>query len=273
MKLYNSNCEAVICEQVFSTLDGMTIKWNYESKIDDLPRMTITVVNPAIEAVEQIKQLGSALFRFGYEGDVEPYFSGFVDSYEYREGNIDKELEIRCIEQDKVIFSTLSVSYKSDTTADYIITDIAKRSGFNIKQLDLTQNKTYLTGYCVYGKPLNEIREIAEDCGANVKLEGKDLYVYNTNINKNQAVVLDFESGLLEEPRLALKSKYEELSKKPEEREKTTYTHTVRSLAIPLIKLNSIVIVRGEREEFTGQVTEMTVSDNFEAEYKMMKRD
>lgn len=278
MILKNRNCECNISGFLFTTIDtenskGLTIKWSYDIKDYDSPaKLKLEIYNPAREVVDNIKQLDPVTFGFGYNGEINTFFSGFLDTYEYKEDGVDKVLKVTCIEQADLIFKDFSVSYNAETSGEYIIKDLAKRSGLIIKQLDIKRNKNYMTGFCAYGKPLNEIREVVEDCESKLKIEGKELYIYIDEINKNQAVVLDYTSGLLEEPQTAVKSVYKETQKEESKRKEALYTHKVKSLAIPLIKKNSIIVANGEIHNITGQVIQFKINNNYEAEYFIRKR-
>lgn len=280
MNLFIRNCECRVNDFVYSTIDdpihgkGLTIEWSYEVKnYDDPGRLEVEIYNPDEEILANIKQLDPVVFSFGYAGEIQTFFSGFLDKFEFKVKGVDKVLKINCVEQDSLIFKKFSVSYEAGTSGKYIIEDIAKRSGLTIKQLDVKQDKIYTTGYCVYGKPINEIRDVVQDCGSKLKIEGKEIYIYIDDVNKNEVVLLDYESGLLEEPQQAMKSVVKR-NKKKEEKEsgETLYTHKLRALAIPLIKKNSLVVVNGDNIQLTGQVIEMSI-DGYEAEYKVRRMD
>lgn len=277
MNLFIRNCECRISDYVYTTIDdevhgkGLTIEWGYEIRnYDDPGRLEVEIYNPDEEILSNINQLDPVVFSFGYAGEMEVFFSGFLDKYEFKVKGVDKILKINCIEQDSLIFKSFSVSYNANTGAKYIIEDVAKRSGLTIKQLDLKQNKNYTTGYCIYGRPLNEIRDIVKDCGSKLKIEGKEIYIYIDDVNRNTAVLLDYESGLLEEPQVAVRALYKKNGKSNDK--ETLYTHKLKALAIPLIKKNSIIVIKGDNLELTGQVIEMEI-DGYEAVYKVRRMD
>ncbi|MGL6023777.1 MAG: hypothetical protein ACRC0F_04100 [Cetobacterium sp.] len=273
MLLFNRECNCNIGDIFFTTENtidgkGLTINWSYDINSYDAPaELTLEIYNISDDVLKNIKQLHPVVFSFGYDKNIQTFFSGFIDTYEISKKGIDKIFKAVCIEQDALIFKNFSVSYNAETDAKYIIEDLLKRSGLSLKQLELKENKKYNTGFCVYGKPINEIREIVSDCGSKLKIEGKDVYIYINDVNKNEAVLLDYTSGLLEEPESTLKAVIS--TKDTGEKENDTlYTHEVKALAIPLIKKNSIVIVQGDNEVLNGQVIEMSIS-NYEAVYKV----
>lgn len=274
--LFNRNCSVNISDFEFTTMDnkygkGLTIDWSYDiRKYSEPAKLKVSIYNPDIAIISEIKQLDPVVFSFGYDDITELFFSGFLDKFDFKTKGVDRVLEISCIEQDTLIFKDLSVSYNSNTKASYVISDVLKRAGFIIKQLDLESDIIYSSGYCVYGKPINEVREVAKDCGSRVKIEGKEVFVYINEVNNNVAVLLDFESGLLESPIPAMKSAVAENKKK--ENDTTLYTHKVKSLAIPSIKKNSIIVIQTDEIEMTGQVIEITIN-GYEAEYKIKRRD
>ena len=268
---YIRNCEAIIGNFVFTTLDttedkGLTIEWSYKIKRYDEPgKLQIEIYNPAEEVTSGIKQMDAVIFSFGYNGEMGQFFTGYLDRYKFEHKGVDKVLKVECVEQDTMVFKPVSVSYEANTMSSYVIKDTIKRAGLNLKQLELKINKSFPTGYCVYGKPLNEIKKVVKDCESKVKIEGRDVYIYNEDINNNMSVLLDFTSGLLEEPQAAIVSTV----KKKKER-KEIYTHTLKALALNLIKKNSLIKIVGETMELWGQVIEMEISD-YEAEYRVMK--
>lgn len=271
--LFLRDCEIIIGDYVFTTQDmgqdkGLTIEWSYKiKKYDEPAKLKVNIYNPAQEVISNIKQMDPVIFSFGYNKDIGQFFTGYLDRYTFEHRGVDQILVAECIEQDTAIFNPLSVSYTANTMATYIIEDTVKRAGLNLKQLELKINKSYPTGYCVYGKPLNEIKKIVQDCSSKFKIEGRDVYIYNEDINNNMSVVLDYTSGLLEEPQPAIIS-----TMKKSEQKKEIYTHIVKALAINLIKKNSLIRVEGENMQLWGQVIEMEI-DNYEAEYRVMKID
>lgn len=273
MRLFNRGCEVRISDYVFTTEStkeekGLTIEWEYVIKNYDEPaELKIRIYNLPEEIVLGFKQIDPVVFMFGYDGDIQNYFSGFLDTFEIERQGVDRVFKATCIEQDSLIFKQHSISYNAGTTAKYVIEDLTKRSGLIIKQLDLNNDIVYSTGYCVYGKPINEIRDIVKDCDSKLKIEGKEIYVYTEEINNNEAVLLDYESGLLEEPQNTIKSLVKTIKDEAKGKQ-TLYTHKVRSLAIPLIKKNSIIVVQSDNFNITGQVIEIKIND-YVGEYKI----
>ena len=271
--LFDVNCEVILKDFVFTTIDsedskGMTIEWDYDIKNYDEPaKMKVKIYNPDKKIISEIQQLDPVILSFGYEGKLANFFSGYLDKYEFIRDGVDSYLKITAVEQDVLIYKAVSVSYESKTDAKYIISDIVKRAGLNLKQLTLKSNIIYTTGYCVYGKPVNELREVVEDCSSKIKIEGKDVYVYDDDLNDREAVVFDYTSGLLEEPQPAVES-----TSKARKGNATLYTHKFKALAIPLVKKNSIVKVVGNELSMFGQVIEISI-DDYEAEYKIRQRE
>lgn len=277
MRLFNRGCEVRISDYLFTTENtqeekGLTIEWEYNIKNYDEPaELKVRIYNVPEDVVIGLKQIDPVVFMFGYGGELQTFFSGFLDTFEIERQGVDRIFKATCIEQDSLIFKKHSISYSAGTTSKYVIEDLAKRAGLIIKQLDLNVDLVYSTGYCVYGNPINEIRDIVKDSDSKLKIEGKEIYVYTEEINNNEAVLLDYESGLLEEPQNTIKSLVKTLKDK-EKGKSTLYTHKVISLAIPLIKKNSIILVQSDDYDIAGQVIEIKIN-NYIAEYKIKIMD
>ena len=266
MKYFNSNLKIIVNDIEFNTEKNETINWEYDVKDYNNPgKLKIDIYNVYPEIMQQIKQLDIVLFSFGYNEDYTSFFTGIIDKLELKRSGLDTVLRLTCIEQTTKIYKKLSISYEVDVSSKYIIEDIAKRSGLAIKQIDLKNEIVYYNGYNVYGLPVNEIREIVEDCSSNIKIEGDDIYIYQEEINNKESILYDYTSGLLE----PIKEEFKSIVKGKEQ--KKLYTHSLKALANPIIKKNSIIVVKDDIINITGQVIEMNIK-NYVAEYKILKR-
>ena len=160
----------------------------------------------------------------GFDSDIGEIAEGFIIDKVYNKN----ELKIICSELDIKFNDIVSVSYEPGTLASEIIKDLARRINFFVKQLDLEVDVAYENGESVTGHGLKEIQEIVKDCESKINIKNNLLYIYSDVSIKGNKYVLDFNSGLLEQPKLNEELR-EKIEIKPTKKEKETKETTKKS--------------------------------------------
>lgn len=256
---YRANAVLKISDIEIS-FEDYNFDWSYESNDDDTPNfLEISIANLSSELRNSIKKNNTAIFYFGYNGEVSEFLTGAINviSHEYNSTGITTKLKI--IESAITNYSNISTSYSKGTKADYIIKNIANLASISINDLVLVNNIVYKSGYVAYGKAINLIKQIAASCGSSMKVNGNVIDIYNpSSTSKKLNYLIDFTTGLLAEP--------EELKEDDKE-----YDYKIKMMAYSDFKKNSIFKIDSDTYDGYVQVLKFTI-DNFVAEYVVMTR-
>ncbi len=170
-----------------------------------------------------------------------------------------------CSERAMESSNIVSVSLKGQVKSSEAIKEICKAAGLSVGNVVLKEDKVYNNSFSCYGKALEELREIAENTGSKMKIEGKDVYFYTEKFEKEkeQIVYLSFESGLLKNPSVSEELTLEkETNRKAEQgkiealyltnselKAKSTkeFDYTIECLSNHFLKKGSIIQVEGSK--------------------------
>lgn len=202
---------------------GLYFEAEYNSgKINEIGSMIFKIYN-----LSQDVSPGTTIDYDFYRGD----FGGRFGTYTVKKRNLEKNggdtvQVLFCSERAIETSNIVSVSLKGQITADKAIKEICKAAGLNPVSIELKINKTFPNSFSCYGKALDELKELATDTSSQLKIENKDVYFYIDTIKqqKGQIIELNFNSGLLKNPRAA-----EEL---------TTDNATTADMSNPMAKAN-----------------------------------
>mgnify|MGYP003603026096 CR=1 FL=1 len=205
-------------------INGLNIDWNYKDDDDKPATFEITIKGLSQTTASKIKLKDNVLLSAGFDSDIGEIAEGFVIDKVYNKN----ELKIICSELDIKFNDIVSVSYEPGTLASQIITDLARKINFFVKQLDLEVDVIYENGESITGHGLKEIQEIVKDCESKINIKSNLLYIYSDVSIKGNKYVLDFSSGLLEQPKLNEELR-EKIEIKPTKKEKETKETTKKS--------------------------------------------
>lgn len=205
-------------------INGLNIDWNYKDDDDKPATFEITIKGLSQTTASKIKLKDNVVLSAGFDSDIGEIAEGFIIDKVYNKN----ELKIICSELDIKFNDIVSVSYEPGTLASEIIKDLARRINFFVKQLDLEVDVAYENGESVTGHGLKEIQEIVKDCESKINIKNNLLYIYSDVSIKGNKYVLDFNSGLLEQPKLNEELR-EKIEIKPTKKEKETKETTKKS--------------------------------------------
>lgn len=186
-----------IAETRVDYINGLVTKWNYKDNDDKPSEFTIELNNLTKTTANKVSLKDNVILNAGYGSDLGEVASGFVIKKEYN----DNVLKLTCSEIDVKYNKVISSAYEPMTTASTIINDIAKQIDFYVKQLELKNDVVYKIGESIHGHALAEIQEIVKDCGSKINIKNNMIYIYYKDLADTSKIVIDYTSGLLEEPK------------------------------------------------------------------------
>ena len=178
-------------------INGLETKWNYKDNDDKPSEFTIEINNLTKTTANKIALKNNVILNAGYGSDLGEVASGFVIKKEYN----DNVLKLTCSEIDVKYNKVISSAYEPMTTASTIIDDIAKQIDFYVKQLELKNDVVYKIGESIHGHALAEIQDIVKDCDSKINIKNNMIYIYYKDLADTSKIVIDYTSGLLEEPK------------------------------------------------------------------------
>ena len=178
-------------------INGLETKWNYKDNDDKPSEFTIEINNLTKTTANKIALKNNVILNAGYGSDLGEVASGFVIKKEYN----DNVLKLTCSEIDVKYNKVISSAYEPMTTASTIIGDIAKQIDFYVKQLELKNDVVYKIGESIHGHALAEIQDIVKDGGSKINIKNNMIYIYYKDLVDTSKIVIDYTSGLLEEPK------------------------------------------------------------------------
>ena len=186
-----------IAETRVDYINGLETKWNYKDNDDKPSEFTIEINNLTKTTANKVALKDNVILNAGYGSDLGEVASGFVIKKEYN----DNVLKLTCSEIDVKYNKVISSAYEPMTTASTIIDDIAKQIDFYVKQLELKNDVVYKIGESIHGHALAEIQDIVKDCGSKINIKNNMIYIYYKDLADTSKIVIDYTSGLLEEPK------------------------------------------------------------------------
>ena len=186
-----------IAETRVDYINGLETKWNYKDNDDKPSEFTIEINNLTKTTANKVALKDNVILNAGYGSDLGEVASGFVIKKEYN----DNVLKLTCSEIDVKYNKVISSAYEPMTTASTIIGDIAKQIDFYVKQLELKNDVVYKIGESIHGHALAEIQDIVKDCGSKINIKNNMIYIYYKDLADTSKIVIDYTSGLLEEPK------------------------------------------------------------------------
>ena len=262
-------------------INGLETKWNYKDNDDKPSEFTIEINNLTKTTANKVALKDNVILNAGYGSDLGEVASGFVIKKEYN----DNVLKLTCSEIDVKYNKVISSAYEPMTTASTIIDDIAKQIDFYVKQLELKNDVVYKIGESVHGHALAEIQDIVKDCGSKINIKNNMIYIYYKDLADTSKIVIDYTSGLLEEPKssnvpeIKIEAKKEEkpktetkkstkkstkkaTTKKEAEKVEIKEDYEVKCLLIHYLKKGDVFHLKSQEVDGDMRILSMSI-DNF----------
>lgn len=176
---------------------GLYFEADYNSgKGNEVGSMKFRIYN-----LSQEVKVGSIIsYDFG-RGD----YGGRFGTFTVKKRNVylsgaDTVQELFCSERAVESSNVVAVSLKGQIKSSQAIKEICKNAGLSAVQIELKEDKIYPTSYSCFGKAIDELKKIAENCSSKIKIENKDVYFYIEQPSQKSIIELSFDSGLITNP-------------------------------------------------------------------------
>lgn len=176
---------------------GLYFETDYNSgKGNEIGSMVFKIYNLA-----QDVEVNSVIsYDFGRDN-----FGGRFGTFTVKKRNVyfkgsDMIQELYCTERAVESSNLVSISLRGQIKSSQAIREICKSAGLNALQIELKEDKTYPTSFSAFGKAIDELKKIADNCASKLKIENKDVYFYIEYPSQKSILELSFESGLIENP-------------------------------------------------------------------------
>lgn len=179
-----------------TVINGLDVKWSYKDNEDKPPDFSIEIDGLTDTTMNKIALKDNVIVNAGYNKNLGQVCSGMVIKKTCDKGS----LKLECSEIKVTYNKTVSATYTENTPASTILQDLAKKISFYVKQMDLKDDVIYRTGEAIFGHGLKEIENIVKDCGSKMSVRENMIYIYDEELITKNKIVLDYTSGLLEEP-------------------------------------------------------------------------
>lgn len=162
-------------------------------------------------------EIGSMKFRiYNLSQDVEvnskisydfgrDNFGGRFGTFTVKKRNVymrgsDVVQELFCSERSVESSNIVSVSLKGKIKSSQAIKEICNNAGLSAVQIELKEDKEFPTSFSAFGKAVDELKKIADNCSSKLKIEDKNVYFYVEEPKQKSILQLSFETGLISNP-------------------------------------------------------------------------
>lgn len=176
---------------------GLYFEADYNSgKGNEIGSMKFRIYNLS----QEVKVGSSISYDFG-RGD----YGGRFGTFNVKRRNVylqgaDVVQELFCSERAIESSNVVAVSLKGEIKSSQAIREICKSAGLYAAQIELKEDKIYPTSYSCFGKAIDELKKIANNCSSKIKIEDKEVYIYIEQPSQKSIIELSFESGLITNP-------------------------------------------------------------------------
>jgi len=183
---------------------------------DDLtPNLsTVSIYNLTKNTINQLKRGQKLSVIAGYKEDKGLILEGTIEMQYSKWIGADKLTIIKIL--DSIPYDadkTVKRTYKQGIKADAIIRDLAKQIGLKIAALRLPENKVFKNGHTANGEGLQEIQNIARDCGASCYISRGQSYIRPLTDGDDHQFKLSAETGLIGSPEFFEQERYGKVEK------------------------------------------------------------
>lgn len=260
---------------------GLYFEADYNSgKGNEIGSMKFRIYN-----LSQDVKVGSVIsYDFGRDNTVGRFGTFTVKRRNVYLQGADTVQELFCSERAVESSNVVSVSLKGQIKSSQAIREICRQAGLQPIQIELKEDKEYPTSFSCFGKAVDELKKIADNCSSKLKIENKEVYFYIEQPSQKSLVVLSFESGLITNPiaseKLVLDSESEDMAQNGEvqanyntddalkSQSTNEFDYTVECLSIHMLKKGVMVAIKGSKT-FNGLARIHSLTMNNSQKWKM----
>lgn len=182
--------------------EGFTINFNIPfSTTSNTDVSEIQIYNLSEDSISSIKNNSPVILNAGYKDNIGGILIGKVESADTKWSDLDKittitisdgGLELRNIRIQK--------TYQANTTAKYIMQDLAGMLGLEVAEIEPKNDITYKLGRTVRGTVKNVLDSLVKDTDSKMYVNKGKLFIREDNKGTETGFVLNSKSGLIDSP-------------------------------------------------------------------------
>jgi hypothetical protein len=182
--------------------DDLTIEFDVPFDDDMEPNESqITIYNLSKNTINQLKRNQHLTLDAGYKQDHGVLLSGYISKVENVNERTDIKTTIYVLDTKPFdTKKTVKKSYKKGIKASQIMRDLIASFGLKVAVLKLPKDKVYTKGYTVNGEIIEQLNNIAKDCGASVYINKGQVYIRSLKEGDDTRFILSSDTGLIGSP-------------------------------------------------------------------------
>lgn len=175
------------------------LEFNVKFDADSVPdEFTVDLYNLADDTMEAIQRSQGITINAGYGEDMGTLTQGIITTVSSEKSGMDRVFHIKglniTIQYLKV---KLNKSYAENTTATFIMKDLANSLGIRFDILSVKQDVIYPRGYYANGTFQDIIADLVDDCNSLFIVSGASLVVIPGWSGYTYGYLIDAEHGLI----------------------------------------------------------------------------
>lgn len=202
VKLLGRVIEVTTSGNLKFTNENLDIEFEVPFDDDLKPNLSeVRVFNLSKDTLNRLKTGHELTLNGGYKGDAGLLLKGRITSVRTPHTGADRLTVIKVL--DSVRYNadkTMKMSWKQSIKANALLKAMAKHIGLNIAVLKLVKNVVYEKGYSIDGNVVEEMQNIAEDCGVSCYISRGNIYIRSLKEGDNHNFQLNNKTGLIGSP-------------------------------------------------------------------------
>jgi len=195
--------EMIVANRKFS-MDDFAMEATIPFDNDILPNESeIKIWNLSDKTLNNIKCDALLQMNGGYRGDVGLMLQGYISKVETQWDGVDKVTSIFVLDSEDKNYAKKEVketAFAKNTSASYIIKQMAEIIKLPIAQMDLNVDYQYKEGYTAKGIVIEILAKVAKDCGTSTFINKGKLYVRGLRRVGDTVFRLSKGTGLIGKP-------------------------------------------------------------------------
>lgn len=201
VKLFDRVLE-IISGNIRITNENLDIEFDVPFDDDLTPNLSeVRVFNLSQNTLNNIKIGQELTLNGGYKGDIGILLKGRITNVKTPKTGVDRLTTIWVL--DSVPYNAkkkLTKTWKKGVRANVVLNDLVKVAGLKPAVIKLAKNITYDEGYSIDGNVIEEIENIAKDCGVSSYISRGNIYIRSLREGDNHNFKLNSKTGLIGSP-------------------------------------------------------------------------
>ncbi len=196
--LLGRKVEVIVANRIF-TFPELYMEFTVKFDADNVPdEVTCDLYNLSDDSMASIQRGQSITINAGYGSDIGSVCEGVVTDVTSSISETDTIFHIKALNiSDQYLKMKVNKSYEANTTATYIMKDLASLLGLKFDILSVKQDVTYPRGYYANGSFQDVIADLVDDCSSLFIVTGASLTVIPGWSGYTYGFAMDAEHGLI----------------------------------------------------------------------------